>query len=389
MASFVATVETRCTRIYSEEEVKRQVGILTDRALASKVGGFWTLDEAVLGMGDTSHRPIVYQANLVFSREGAKNPFEEMEELCRFMEKKGQSGAFKEHKWSVTEREPMDFSQGVASSGEGEANSFVDFNEAKELSDIIIPDVLIHGSDEEIEAHPAFQGIYGRAPHTRLAFSAIKSMKETEGKRRNHMVFYGLPGAAKSSMFKAIKTVLGNGAYISLHAPSCSKAGIESLILHKLKDVGKPPFLFIEEIEKTPEPVLNTFLPILDETGEVRKVIHNRVEREEYRPLAFATVNDKEAFDKVSGGSIEFPGALSSRFCKQLEVKRPNKEQMKRILERDVALYGGRMEWVDKCLEIMNELKETDPRVVVSFLDGADRLMDGGYKRDLLAIRSV
>jgi hypothetical protein len=391
MAQFMVEIQREHTRRLSIEQVKEQIELLAARGIAGTRDN-WELTEMHIPEPEYDSSPIIYRAMLEFtSKNKPKNPTKEMTDVCKYIAKKGSSTTFKDRPWTIpAPPQPSDFVPGSGPPApEGEADYMVDFNAATPLNEITFDDVLIHGTDEQIENYGPFKGIYGRAPHIRVCFSSIKTMIDTGGKRRNHVVFYGLPGAAKSTLFRAIQEVLGKGSYLGINSNSATKAGIESLFLSKLKETGTPPFIFIEEIEKTNEAILNTWLSILDERREVRKLTHTRADKASANVLCFATANDKELFDKLAGGRDNHPGALSSRFNKQLYVARPTREQMRLILKRDVDAFGGRDEWIDKCLEIMDELHETDPRVVLGYLDGADRLMDGSYKRDLKTIHEA
>lgn len=269
------------------------------------------------------------------------------------------------------------------------ADDVVDFSKAVPLEEIDIPEVLISGSDDEIENHPAFEGIYGRAAHIRVMFSSIKTMKDTQGQRRNHVILHGLPGCAKSSLFLGMKKILPKGSYLFMNANSATRAGVEAVFLNRLKVTGVPPFMFLEEIEKTLEAILTVWLSILDDRGEVRKITHGEAKRTDARVLCFATANDKVLFDGLMGGRRGHPGALSSRFTKPLYVPRPSWQVMERILLRDIAKFGGKNEWAAKAIEIAQEMKTDDPRIVLSFLDGGDRLMNGAYKQDIMTIHAM
>lgn len=292
--------------------------------------------------------------------------------------------------WILRKHEVSWDTKGIASTTVGSAapstTDVVNFTKAIPLSEIDIPEVLIKGSDAEIEAFPAFEGIFGRAAHIRVMLSSIKTMKDTNGLRRNHVLLHGLPGCAKSTLFLAIQKLLPIGSYLTLNANSTTRAGVESIFLDRLRQTGVPPFLFIEEIEKTLEAILTVWLSILDERAEVRKITFHDASKTEARVLCFGTANDKYLFDNLMGGRAGHPGALSSRFTKPLYVPRPDDSVMKKILLRDIKRYGGKEEWADKCIEISKEIKTNDPRIVLSFLDGAERLMDDSYKNDIMTI---
>lgn len=323
----------------------------------------------------------------------------EMDDIIASITEAGASTAFAKYPWYVDSSEcswdttrrlnETDAVVEEEKENDEDVSGIIDFERAIPLEDLNVPDVLINGSDDEIESHPDFAGLFNRAAHIRVIFSSIHTMKVTDGQRRNHGLLYGLPACAKSTLLKGTQKVLGPGGYLSINSNSATKAGIEKIFLHHVKQVGLPPILFIEEIEKTQEAILTTWLSIMDDRGEVRKVNNRTAAYADARVLCFATANDKVLLDRLMGGRPKHPGALSSRFTKKLYVPRPDWETMKRILMRDISLYGGRAEWADKCIEIAKELGTNDPRTVLSLLDGGDRLMNGLYKQDIMKIYSM
>lgn len=404
MASFTVTLERVVSKRSSK--IEEQLEFIVSRATAGNRKAWsctdYDIDEPKSIDGDWR-----YKAHLTMERKPGRTELSdgrlqtEMDSVMEVMAAACANSKFNKFPWTVKEYKPKDFkgtgSQAVPGKpakndkGEGEldVNDIVDFEKALLLDEIVIPDILISGTDAEIEKHPAFSGIYGRAPHIRVIFSSIKTMIDTQGMRRNHVLLYGLPGCAKSSIFRGVQTVLGKGAYIAINANSATRAGIEAIFIERLKQTGCPPFFFIEEIEKTLEAILTVWLSIFDERAEVRKVTFTKAQRADARVLGFATANDKVLFDRLMGGRPGHPGALSSRFNKPLYVSRPSREIMKRILLRDIDLYGGKKEWAEPCLDIATEMNTNDPRIVLGYLDGQDRLLSGEYRDDILAIRAL
>ncbi|CAE7860294.1 unnamed protein product [Symbiodinium microadriaticum] len=300
--------------------------------------------------------------------------------IMEVVQKKASGSKYGKYPWDVLDvnvswEETANIASGSDSLEEFSVNDIVDFDEALTWDEIEIPEVLINGTDEEIERHPAFSGIFGRAAHIRVIFSSIKTMCDTQGMRRNHCMLWGLPACAKSQLMMGVQQVLGKGAFLAINGNSATKAGIETIFLKRLKETGTPPVVFIEEIEKTLEAILTVWLSILDDRAEVRKVTYHDQGRAEARVLVVATANDKILFDRLMGGRPKHPGAISSRFTKKLYVPRPDDAIMRKILARDIKLYGGKMKWIDPCIEIMRELNTNDPRTVLSFLDGQEKSM--------------
>lgn len=246
------------------------------------------------------------------------------------------------------------------------------------------PHNLLKGTDEEIEASEPFKGIYGRGPQIRSVLSSIWSFIESQGERGNHTLLHGLPSCAKTAILLGVIKVFGEGAVLRLDSTSTTRAGLETLIFKKLVTV--PPIFMCEEIEKADEQALRIWLGAMDDRHEFRKVnFHMHQVRKVYF-ISLATANDKDKFDLMMGGRFNYPGALSSRFVHHYECPRPDESQMRRILIRDIGRFGGKLEWVEPCIELARAIGTDDPRKVLGFLDGGDRLLDYSYQRDQLAI---
>jgi hypothetical protein len=246
------------------------------------------------------------------------------------------------------------------------------------------PYSLLMGTDEEIEAHDAFKGIYGRGPQIRATLSSIHSFIESGGERSNHTLLWGLPACAKTAILLGIIKLFGEGAVLRLDSTSTTRAGLERLIFKDLKVV--PPIFICEEIEKADEQALRIWLGAMDDRHEFRKVNYHMHQVRRVNFLTLATANDKEKFDGMMGGRPGYPGALSSRFVHHWECPRPNETQMRMILKRDIQRFGGDMAWIDPCIALSQEIGTDDPRKVLGFLDGGVRLLDGSYRKDMLAI---
>lgn len=247
------------------------------------------------------------------------------------------------------------------------------------------PHALLNGSDTEIEQHEAFKGIYARGPQIRSVLSSIWSFAQSNGERANHTLLYGLPAAAKTQILLGIIKLFGDGAALRLDSTNTTRAGLERLIFKDLKAV--PPIFICEEIEKADEQALRVWLGAMDDRHEFRKVnFHMHQVRKVYF-ISLATANDKEKFDLLMGGRPGYPGALSSRFVHQYVCPRPNEEQMKRILARNISSFGGNMDWIEPCILLARQLKTDDPRKVLGFLDGGDRLLSGEFQKDQLSMQ--
>lgn len=396
MPSISITLERKNERHTNVQTAKAQIAHLIKRATAGTRSSWRADDDSEIREPKHIDGVWVYKAIVILERHGritaADKLRNEMLQIVAYMNKAGNSKGG----WVVTESNPVDWklpvgaTPGVPAGDNKEftVEDIVDFDKTRCFDDIRIPEILISGSNHEIEDYPAFDGIYGRAAHIRVMAAAMQTMISTKGAKRNHAVLYGKPACAKSTLFHAWQSVIGKGSYLAINANSATQAGIESIFLDRLPEVGGcPPFVFIEEIEKTKEEINTVWLSCMDERAEIRKVRHNNLRRVQVRALCFATVNDKVLFDRIMGGRPGSPGALSSRM-RGLYVPRPNRVEMKRILLRDIELYypEGNELWADKCIEIAYEVKTDDPRMILSFLDGRDRLLTEEYKADIISI---
>lgn len=234
-----------------------------------------------------------------------------------------------------------------------------------------------------------FSGIYDRGPQIRTLLSAVKSFLISNGARRSHCAFFGRPSCAKTQILLRLKEILPEGSVLRLDATSTTSAGIYKTFFNDYRDQPVPPFVFIEEIEKTSEEALRVWLGALDDRGELRKMNYRENNVRHINILCLATANDKQIFDKLMGGSENKPGALSSRFVNQIYCPRPTRHVMGMILKRNIKASGGNLEWVEPALKLAEDVGTDDPRKVLSFLDGADRLLTGEYQKDILKIHEL
>lgn len=395
MHEFTVTLERKISK--RSDKIKEQIDYIVKRGVAGS-RKVWNRCRREVGPPVPERGGYRYIVTLTFQRGQARDPktmSEEAADVVKYMEITCKSGKFKPP-WEITKvhsgwETSISIPKTAAAVPEpmSDHEDVVDFDRAVPIENVVIPDVLLHGSDEEIENYEAFSGIYGRAKHIRLIAASIKRMQDTKGEKRNHLMLWGAPACAKTQIFRGWMKVLGRGSFFSINANSATRAGIELIFLNRFKKTGTPPIVFIEEMEKTKEEILSVWLSIMDDRAEVRKVTYKQQDWVEAKVLCFSTVNDKVLFDRLHGGRPGHPGALSSRFTKQLYVPRPDIEIMRRILARDIELYGGRASWIEPCLEIAHEIRTTDPRIILSFLDGQDRLLDGSYKADILGIFQV
>jgi hypothetical protein len=59
---------------------------------------------------------------------------------------------------------------------------------------------------------------------------------------------------------------------------------------------------------------------------------------------------------------------------------------LRSILRKDILCKGGKEEYIEQCIELAKTTNTDDPRKVLSFLSGGERLLSGEYQDDLLKI---
>ena len=217
-----------------------------------------------------------------------------------------------------------------------------------------------------------YKRYYGIESQIRLILSSLKSAIDSGGKRMTHSVLFGPPACGKTSVLNTLEELVGKHNVLKLDAPATTKAGIEKLFLNSTI----PPIVILEEAEKANEDWLRSWLSLLDERSEIRKVNHKETIVKDIDILFYCTVNDSEKFNDL------LDGALASRCKNKIYFPRPSEETVKRILIRDVQENGGKLEWVQPALQLAKDLNIDDPRVIISFLSGGDRLLDGSYQKD-------
>lgn len=229
-----------------------------------------------------------------------------------------------------------------------------------------------------LEVTDQFNHIYDRTSHIQLIMDAVRLAVETNYHKRVHTLLHGQAGCGKTEIMTSLAKVLGeeNQAYIKVDATTMTRAGV---IEQLMESPTIPPFLFIEEIEKVEENMLRWLLGIMDDRGEIRRLNYRTgAQQRDARLVVIATANDKQLLKRFMSGALE------SRFQNKIYCKPPDRETMKRILEREVLEIEGKLEWIEPTLKFMVDvLKKTDPREVISAcLLGRDRLLDDSFQED-------
>lgn len=346
---------------------------------------------------DATADKFTYRYKLHFEKQGGKMTADvlakEWTKIVHAYQKIATAVKWRQWPWTVSEVMPelKSVEDQLSGSSEDEAEATkAAFGLPKKLLSLAevrencLPQIDQMLSDSS-KLHSVFHGLFDREPQIRTVLSSVKSFLTTDGQRRNHVLLYGLPACAKTQILLRLRDFLGDGAVARLDATNMTQAGISKLYLDDVNS-PVPPFIFIEEIEKTAEEVLRIFLGMLDDRGEIRKTNFNMNLMREVRVLGMATANDKVLLDRLMGGSGTRPGALSSRFVNQLYCPRPDRRVLELILRRDIGKCGGNELWIEPALKLAQAINTNDPRKVLAFLDGADRLLTGEYQDDILKV---
>lgn len=397
----------------SEEVIKKQLDYILGRALGGQRGRGWQArTQAVRSPYQRPKGGWVYTYRLSFEKisgqRGGEAEYKQWENIKAMATQSGVGTKFGSMPWRVVDQKTLSIesptrqtvdtiltpvtetSEEIVSEVPSKSSDKVGgirdvshFDEVKSWSDLHIdPSLLV--DDDALANHPSFNEIYGRNAQIRMVLSAIQSGVETEGLRRPHGVLWGHAACGKTSILLAVEKMLGAGAVLRLDATSTTRAGLEKMFFTDLPKV--PPIVVMEEAEKASEDALKLWLGALDDRGEIRKVNFRVSQVREIRVLFFCTVNNKTLFDRMMGSDGKTQGALSSRCVTDIYCPRPDEEVLRMILKRDIQKYGGEEAWVEPCLQLARDLKIDDPRKVLAFLAGGNRLLTGEYQADRLKI---
>lgn len=235
--------------------------------------------------------------------------------------------------------------------------------------------------DEEVR-NTYFDGIYEREPHINIILDALKTGHATNWESRSHILLYGDPASAKSSVLLAFKDWINNcneDAVMSIDMPQATKAGCTAMIMERLDIFPPPRVIILEEIEKISLESLSFLLSLMDLRGQINKFTFRQRETKEAKILIMATCNDTENLKKVHGG------AVWSRFMFKLYCPRPSESLTHRILLREVNKMGGNPKWADEAYELAKELDIKDIRQIIAMLAGGDRLLNNDFQRDYIS----
>lgn len=212
-----------------------------------------------------------------------------------------------------------------------------------------------------------FDHLYGLDSAVLLVKSVLELAERTNFRKRVNIALLGRPGCGKSDICQTLKKMLGAESVFELDGTSTTMAGAQ-------KELGEreelPRVMVIEEIEKAPESSLPWLLSIMDMRGEIRKTTARGNILRDARMIVICTVNDEETFKRINFG------ALYSRFTRKIHFRRPSRDLLWKILDREIKDVGGKEEWISPALDYAAKIDTTDPREVIAIaLAGGDELL--------------
>lgn len=225
-----------------------------------------------------------------------------------------------------------------------------------------------------------FSHLFGLDPHITRIRRALEAGIMSGWNNRYHCALVGPPGCGKSDISQSIKRALGEDAVLEFDATATTAAGaIKELSEREIL----PRILIVEEIEKADQKAMQFLLSVLDLRSQIRKTTARNTIVRDTKLFAIATVNDVPLFQSLQAG------ALASRFSNTITFKRPSREQLRMILEREVEKVGGNPLWINPTLDYCDKANINDPRSVTAHcMCGRDMLLTGEYEAMMEATTS-
>lgn len=220
-----------------------------------------------------------------------------------------------------------------------------------------------------------FEHLYGLDAHVKRIKKALEAGLMSNWTNRFNCGLIGPPGCGKSDVCQSLKRALGEEAVLEFDATATTAAGaIKELAEREIL----PRIIVVEEIEKADEKAMSFLLAALDLRAEIRKTTARATIQRDTKLFAVATVNNHELFFRQQAG------ALASRFSNKIWFKRPTREMLGMILEREVSKVQGDFAWIEPTLDWCDEADITDPRQVITIcLCGREELVTGEYQNML------
>ena len=220
-----------------------------------------------------------------------------------------------------------------------------------------------------------FNHLFGLDSNVKRIRRAIEAglMGNPAWTHRLHCALIGPPGCGKSDICQTIKNMMPDEAVMEFDATATTAAGaIKELAEREIL----PRLLIVEEIEKADEKALTFLLAVLDLRSEIRKTTARATIQRDTKLFCIATINNVELFKRLNAG------ALASRFANKIYFKRPSRDQLEMILQREVVKIEGDFSWIAPTLDWCEEQDITDPRECISIcMCGRELLVTGEYQK--------
>lgn len=393
-------LQRKLSKRSGNDKIRSQIEYIVGRGLGGSRGKTWNAKV-------NYHEPFVSENQWVFRCEveidkisgtrGSEAEYKQWQEIQAMIFQSAKAAKFLDSPWEIIEE-----NQNLQANADQEMQAMIaganaaiikvmgikevtNTGPAKSWADLHIPPELLGPeSDKHLAEHEAWKDLYDLGPQIRIILSNIQRAKETNGESRNHITIFGHAGCGKTTTMLGLEKMFGEGSVLRLDATSTTRAGLEKLFFSDLQDI--PPLVFMEEAEKADPEALKIWLGALDDRGEIRKINFRVNQLREIKVLFICSVNNKALFDRMMGSDGTEAGALSSRCVSQIYFPRPSLETLRQILKKEIDQNGGKNEWIPPALELARNLGVSDPRIVRHYLCGGDRLLDGTYQNDWMAI---
>lgn len=224
-----------------------------------------------------------------------------------------------------------------------------------------------------------FDHLYGLDPQIRVLLSAVQAAADSKKRNRFHSLLWGEPGAGKTDILRSLARLLDDlgVSYMEIDATATTEAGMKKILTDE--DEIVPDIFLIEEIEKSPGNSTHWLLGVMDQRGTVTQLNFRKSATRKVDALILASANDYRLMKSRESG------ALLSRFQNHIYCPRVTRENMAKILKREVLAVNGDLAWIEPALEFCYDKRGiTDPRAVIPVcLQGKESLVRGDYQQDL------